>query len=227
MMPADALFERQLRAEVRTMENAELIDHRERLRLTDYPTDDECPGVDVERCRNELRLRCLDAEHERRLRLSRTNSPSIIDRTFKAWTDTAREIRERCDLPMLFDHLGYSLKPAGRNGRRNADEWSGSCPLCAGTDRLRVWAGSNGRAWCRICGWSADAILAARSLDRSIDGFYPAVRFLADLLGIPLPEDDPMPVGSSVVPDPAPAEVVTFPSGLTFMPVRRGGRRAG
>jgi len=137
---------------------------------------------------------------------------------YRAWLAVAREVRERIDLPWLFDRLGYGLHPAGHNGRRGAAEWAGACPLCAGTDRLRVWSGPNGRAWCRRCGWSADAIVAAQSLDRSLAGFYPAVAFLAGLLGIPLPPDP--------APTPTPGDVVAFPSGATFAPVRKEGRRA-
>lgn len=48
-----------------------------------------------------------------------------------------------------------------RVAKVNGGEWCGPCPLCGGVDRLRVWptpAEGHGRAWCRRCGISGDAL---------------------------------------------------------------------
>lgn len=135
------------------------------------------------------RLCAIDAELSRRERLSRLNrgvaSPS--DQRYEQWRELARVVSERIDVVELMAICGHVLTPAGFNTRRNAREYAGSCPVCGGTDRLRCWGGPNGRAWCRQCHWSADAIAIAQSFLPGCEGFRDAVRTLAIMAGAVVP----------------------------------------
>lgn len=136
------------------------------------------------------RLRAVDAELARRERLSRLNrgvaSPS--DQRNEQWRELARVVSERIDVPELLAICGVVLTPAGHNGRRGAREYAGSCPLCGGEDRLRCWGGPHGRAWCRQCRWSADAVAIAQSFLPGCTSFRDAVKWLAIMAGEGAPQ---------------------------------------
>lgn len=187
-MPADSIFKRELWAWARNACTAELHDRIDVLELL-WQCGDDVPSCEIERNREQFKI--LDAELRGRRESFAWNpdGPNPDGERYQQWRGLANDIRDRIDLPELFEHFNYELRRAGKNTRRGGDEWCGACPLCGGTDRLRVWSGANGLAWCRQCGWSADAISAAQSLSRAVVGFYPAVRHLAGLLGLPLPED--------------------------------------
>lgn len=65
-------------------------------------------------------------------------------------------------LDLARDHGLQMLRVSTSNG----GEWAGPCPLCGGTDRLRVWPakvntggyGLAGQFWCRQCGVKGDAL---------------------------------------------------------------------
>lgn len=132
------------------------------------------------------RQRAVARELERRERLSRTSvgiaSPS--DARYEAWRELAREVRRRSNVADILRAAGWPLERAGRDRRRGGWEWSGPCPLCGGSDRLRVFDGENGRAWCRQCLWSADAITAVQSLLPGCAEFRDAVRMLAEWVAL-------------------------------------------
>ena len=186
MIAANAAFKREVWAWARHAGNADLVDRVDVLDSL-YLDADELPNIEVER--NRDRYEILKSELDRRKRVAVQGGPSPNEKRYEDWRLLATDIRHRVDLPELFDRLGYSLRRAGTNSRRGCDEYSGSCPVCGGTDRLRVWAGPDGLAWCRQCGWSADAIVVAQSLDRSLDRFYAAVRFLAEFCGLQTPNE--------------------------------------
>jgi hypothetical protein len=131
------------------------------------------------------RLQAVNEALDRIDRVSRIarGVASTRDRIYLAWSELARVVRERVDLPELFAMAGWKLRKAGRSSRRGEDEYAGACPLCGGSDRLRVWSGPNGRAWCRQCEWSADAIAVTRSIVLPGAGFRDAVSYLADYVG--------------------------------------------
>jgi hypothetical protein len=53
---------------------------------------------------------------------------------------------------------------SGRELTRTGKEYHGACPMCGGTDRFCVWP-ARGRAWCRQCNASGDALAWAMRLD--------------------------------------------------------------
>lgn len=159
-----------------------LIERRETLQseldtIDDFFSDDG-ESADLARTIASDRLEAIDLEIRRR-----SFAQSTTGRTthLSEWGELAKYVKERIEVPDLFRDAGWQLRRAGRNSRRNADEYAGACPACAGTDRLRVWAGPNGAAWCRQCGWHADAIAVMQSLHAL--GFRDAVTMLAKSLG--------------------------------------------
>lgn len=153
------------------------------------------PGYDddsdaVARALATPRRDAIAAELARRERLSRIQAgvASPSDERYEGWRAMTREVRERTDLADVFRAAGWDLRREGRDPRRGGSEWRGPCPLCAGRDRLRVFDGPNGRAWCRRCAWSADAITAAQSLLPGCAEFRDAVRTLAGWLSLPTPD---------------------------------------
>jgi hypothetical protein len=128
------------------------------------------------------RLRAVEAEIARRVRIVKLGKVPDQAVTYAQWRETARTIRERVEVPTVFAMGCYFLRPGGTNGRRGHAEYAGACPVCGGTDRLRVWGGANGRAWCRRCGWSADVLTVAQTLFQ--EGFRDAVRRLSPLAGV-------------------------------------------
>lgn len=146
---------------------------------------DPCFPGDVGRFNASERRRAIHTVLDQRDRLV-AHDPTLKrwdDAQYAAWRDLARVVRERVEVPRIFDEASYQLQRAGHNGRRGVDEWAGACPLCGGMDRLRVWAGPNGRAWCRQCGWSADVVTVTQSLIPGCQHFRDAVRWLAELAG--------------------------------------------
>lgn len=150
----------------------------------EHDQDPDFPG-EVGRFLASERRRAIRTILDQRDRLAAGN-PTLTrtdDAHYAAWRDLAGLVRERVEVPRIFDEANYLLRQAGHNGRRGVGEWAGACPLCGGTDRLRVWAGSNGRAWCRQCAWSADVITVTQSLIPGCQHFRDAVRWLAELAG--------------------------------------------
>lgn len=136
------------------------------------------------------RLRAVDQELSRRERLSRLSQgvANPADVQYQAWNDLARAVNERTDVPELLTICGVVLRPAGQNSRRGQPEYSGACPVCGGTDRLRAWSGPNGRCWCRQCHWNADAIAVAQSYLPGCQSFRDAVKSLAIMAGTAVPK---------------------------------------
>ena len=60
--------------------------------------------------------------------------------------------------------LGQRFKLAARSN--DGPEYAGPCLFCGGDDRFRIWPenlkGTGGRAYCRGCGWTGDAIDSLR-----------------------------------------------------------------
>lgn len=73
-------------------------------------------------------------------------------------------------LDLARDHGLQMLRVSTAGG----GEWAGPCPLCGGTDRLRVWPdkvntggyGLTGQFWCRQCGTKGDALDWLQRVDR-------------------------------------------------------------
>jgi hypothetical protein len=91
-------------------------------------------------------------------------------------------VKERTDVPELLLELGHELVKVGMSKGRK--ELAGSCPLCGGTDRFRVWSGPDGRAWCRQCNWKPDALEVVQFLVPGCEEFPMAVDFLAHRIGV-------------------------------------------
>ncbi len=164
----------------RAMSTDALLAWRDTLALDVADPDPDYPGP-VGRYLASERLAAVDAELERRDRLAAT-APHIVRANAQRaedWRDLARVIRERVDVPELFRALVGPVTPAGRNGRRGAPEYAAPCPVCGGDDRLRLWGGPDGRAWCRQCDWSADAIAVAQSFAPGCSSFRDALTWLA------------------------------------------------
>ncbi len=182
-MSATTRLDAQLDA--RAMGSDALLTWRDVLALDAADPDPDYPGP-VGRYLASERLAVVDAELARREQLART-TPRLMKtsaRTHDAWRDLAHAVRERIDLPGLFHQLVGPVKPAGRNGRRGAPEYSASCPVCGGTDRLRLWGGPDGRAWCRQCEWSVDVVALAQSFAPGCTAFRDAVKWLAVLASV-------------------------------------------
>lgn len=142
--------------------------------------------VELDRFLASERLRALLAEQELRrwARLAPDGGNRYAERS-AAWTELAREVAERTDIVELLTRSGYPLTRRGRDARRSGGyEWNGPiCPNCgAGNDRLVVFDGPRGRAWCRNCRWSADSIAVAMTILQC--GFREAVAALAEALAI-------------------------------------------
>jgi hypothetical protein len=59
-----------------------------------------------------------------------------------------------------------------KTSKIHGGEWHGSCPLCGGEDRFMAWP-KRGRAWCRKCKASGDALAWAmrmRGLNPTVAG---------------------------------------------------------
>lgn len=178
--PAHSTIRRDAQVESRTMSSDALLAWRDVLALDAADPDSDYPGP-VGRYLASERLAAVETELLRREQLAQT-APRLVKahaQTHDAWRDVARVIRERVEVPDLFHALVGSITPAGRNGRRGAPEYSASCPACGGEDRLRLWGGPDGRAWCRQCNWSADVITLAQSFAPRCAAFRDAVTWLA------------------------------------------------
>jgi hypothetical protein len=134
------------------------------------------------------RLRAITDELHRHERVSRIAQgvPSVADARYEAWRTLASVVRERVSVVDVLHRGGCNLYFAGKNSRRNCDEFAGPCPICGGEDRLRAWDGPNGRFWCRQCQWSGDVIVAA-SLVPGNSQFRDALTFLSALAGVGVP----------------------------------------
>lgn len=60
-----------------------------------------------------------------------------------------------------------------KTSKIDGGEWHGPCPLCGGDDRFMVWP-KRGRAWCRKCKASGDALSWAMRM-RGINPDEPGV----------------------------------------------------
>jgi len=127
------------------------------------------------------RLRAARDEWRRRaaLYLAGRDVPDPRDERYAAWRGLAQEVRERADIAGVFAAAGWPLERQGR-------ELKGPCPACGGDDRCVVWPEER-RFWCRQCGLWGDPITAWRTLVEP--GFHAAVRSLAVLNGLPLPDE--------------------------------------
>lgn len=187
-LQAPSLTYRDAVAEARHKSPDALLQWRDVLTADLADDDGNFPGVAGRELAAE-RLRAVDAELSRRERLSRLNRgvASPADQRYEQWRELARIVCDRIDIPELLALCGHDLTPAGFNAPRGAREYAGACPVCGGTDRLRCWGGSNGRAWCRQCHWSADAVAIAQSLLPGCESFRDAVRWLAVMAGTAAP----------------------------------------
>ncbi|MDP9354535.1 MAG: hypothetical protein M3R02_04500 [Chloroflexota bacterium] len=179
-MSATTRLDAQLDA--RAMGSDALLTWRDVLALDAADPDPDYPGP-VGRYLATERLAAVETELLRREQLAQA-TPRLVraqTQTHNAWRDVARVVRERVEVPDLFHALAGPIAPAGRNSRRGAPEYSASCPACGGEDRLRLWGGPDGRAWCRQCNWSADVIALAQSFAPGCAGFRDAVTWLATI----------------------------------------------
>jgi len=179
------LFAKQLGVECRLASTDELHVWRETAAFDAVDPDPEFPGL-VGRHIARVRLDAIDQEIGRRSILSKSQNRDS-ELSAPAWSALARELRSRIDLPKFLVQEGLPLTATKKHSRRGSPEFFGSCPLCGGTDRFRVWGGEQGRAWCRQCGISWDLIAAARSIWNV--GFRDAVRRLASQEGVAVPGD--------------------------------------
>ncbi len=180
--PPPSDIRRDAQVEARSMSTDALLQWRDVLALDVVDPDPDYPGPTGRYLASE-RLAAVHAELVRREQLANT-APHLVqanDRTHEAWLDLARTVKERVDLPGLFHLLVGSTRPAGRNGRRGAPEFSASCPACGGENRLRLWGGPDGRAWCRQCRWSADVVALAQAYAPGCAAFRDAVKWLATI----------------------------------------------
>lgn len=95
----------------------------------------------------------------------------------------ARDLRRVADMRYALDLNGWDPVRTSSRG-----ELAGRCAFCGGHDRFLVWPASadrDGRAWCRRCGWSGDAVRLYQDLENV--GFVRAVEDLAGRFGVPLP----------------------------------------
>jgi hypothetical protein len=148
--------------------------------------DPDWPGP-VGRFDAAERLRAYETELARRARLDRlaSGTASPQDRRHAAWSELARTVRQVVSVPEVLHLAGVVPRRVGQNSRRGVAEYHSPCPVCRdGVDRLISWDGPNGRAWCRQCGWSADAIAVTQSLIPECSEFRDAVKFLAQLAGM-------------------------------------------
>jgi len=190
MSVPDDFLSRDAKAEAKHLSVDALLSWRDVLTADLADDDPDCPGPAGRHLAAERR-RAVDAEIARRDRLSRIGRgvASPADRTYEAWRDLARVVSERADVPDLMAACGHVLTARSRNDRPGGPEYSAACPVCGGTDRLCVWGGPNGRAWCRQCGWSADAVVLAQSFVPGCETFRDAVKWLASVAGEAVPRD--------------------------------------
>ncbi len=183
--PPPSDIRRDAQVESRSMSTDALLQWRDVLALDVADPDPDYPGP-IGRYLASERLAAVDAELARREQLANT-APHLIQantRTHEAWCDLARTVRERVDLPEVFYTLVGPVRPAGRNGRRGAPEFSASCPACGGENRLRLWGGPDGRAWCRQCRWSVDVVALVQAYAPGSAAFRDAVKWLANIAAI-------------------------------------------
>lgn len=94
--------------------------------------------------------------------------------------ELTQAIRETVDVPSILSTIGWHMTASDTSRRSGAREYHSDCPVCrAGVDRLVSRGGANGRCWCRVCGWSADAI--AQSVLPGCDQFRDALKVLAGI----------------------------------------------
>jgi len=182
--PPESTAFREAVATARHMSPDALAQWRDVLTLDLADDDPDHPGPVGRHLAGE-RLRAVDAELARRERVARASAgvTTPADRRYEDWRELARVVTEHVDVPDVLTACGVAMVPKGHNGRRGTMEYAGACPLCGGTDRLRSWDGPHGHAWCRVCGWSADAVAVAQSLAPGCAGFRDAVRWLATMAG--------------------------------------------
>ena len=132
------------------------------------------------------RLRAARDEWASRQRAGATGGHDRAARHYEAWRSLAQDLRDRADIVAVFEAAGYGFAKAG------AAEYAGPCPLCVGRDRFRVFVGPPGRYWCRRCDLTGDVVTAARNFLAPAGGplgFFEALRRLAAMTGVPVPDD--------------------------------------
>lgn len=154
-----------------------LLSFADAFAATVADADAEFPG-EVGRALAAARLRAVQGELDRRERLARiaVGVATPDDRSYLAWRDLARAVKERAGMLRVFDDCGYHLH-----------DWSpkeahASCPVCGGTDRLVITPGPPDLCWCRQCDWGGDVVTVAMSLRGCT--FRDAVSWLARHAGI-------------------------------------------
>ncbi len=179
----DTTIRQATQVEARQLSTDALLQWADVLRLDLADNDPDYPG-EVGRLLASDRLEVVEAELSRREQLA-SQAPHIVranSQAYELWLEVAREAKARVGVPDLFHALVGPIKPAGRNGPRGGvPEFSASCPACGGEDRLRLWGGPNGQAWCRQCGWKADAIALVQSFAPGCSTFREALTWLTGI----------------------------------------------
>lgn len=178
-------------SDCRQMGNAQLLAFIDTQRYEAEDIDNLYDGDETARVLADERLRAGRDEFARRQQLHAKGrdvaDPQAPD--YAAWRDLAERVKGLADIVRIFYLGGYYLVRAGTNGRRDDEEWCGTCLVCGGTDRLRVWRGPNGRFWCRQCGLRGDVIAAAQTLIPEAREWHDAVAFLARDVGLTPPDE--------------------------------------
>lgn len=180
---AESSVFRDAQADCRWMSSDGLLAFGETFRsVTDDPDADRLEAFNAAE-----RLRAVEQELARRERIARLTKGrgTSRDQTYETWVELAAVVKDRLNVSEVLALGGVRVTRTGSS--RGRAEHHGPCPLCGGVDRLCAWDGPNGRAWCRQCHWSADAIAVAMTLLPECATFRDAVRHLADVAGTTVP----------------------------------------
>lgn len=177
---------REAREHARQLSDAELSGTINALKHERAAADElDGASAEVARLLCDDRLQgCVDEWLQREARFQAHAGPNPRAPFSMAWRDLAETVKVNVDIVDLFESNGWALLKQGR-------EYGGSCLVCGGSDRLRVFPEPDDRhpyprAWCRRCGLYSDAIQVLRNLRPGL-GFYDAVAELATRLGLPTP----------------------------------------
>ncbi len=128
--------------------------------------------------------------------LNQFRAPEHRNRSGRPLDEVIRDFNEGTPILSLF---GEDVK---RVATTNGGEYAGPCPLCQGTDRLRVWPSprqGSPRAWCRHCRFEGDSLrwtMRIGGCDPSVSGAVGA--FLVDR-GFLSPTSAPRRIGREVI----------------------------